>query len=174
MAEPRYDFGLATRLEADALGEPGKRTFRLLVRSGSSSALVWVEKDQLLALAVAIEQVLGQVAPAEAGRADIVPSIGVVQDFPINPTVEFKLGQLQFGHDAANEQFLLIASDVEAEEEGAEPPPTLVLRATYEAANHLSKQIAALAAAGRPRCPLCGQPMGPEPHHCPLANGHIH
>lgn len=173
MAEAQYDFGLATRLEADALGEPGKRTFRLLVRSGSSSALIWIEKEELMALAVAVEQSLDQVAPQVVMEAELAPLSGPVQDFPLNPTVEFRVGQLQLGHDAVNEQFQLIASDIEHMQQG-EDTPTLMVRVNYELAGRLCRQVAALSAAGRPRCPLCGQPMGPEPHSCPLANGHIH
>jgi len=41
------------------------------------------------------------------------------------------------------------------------------------------EQVAALAvrgaeaiAAGRPPCPLCGQPLDPQGHTCPRLNGH--
>ena len=173
MAEAEHDFGLAARIEADALGEPGKRTFRLLVRSGSSSALIWIEKEELMALAVAVEQVLEQAVPDELAKADIEPLSGPVTDFPLNPTVEFRVGQLQLGHDSVNEQFQLIATDAEELQDG-DAAPTLAVRVNYRSAIRLCRQITALASAGRPRCPLCGQPMGPEPHSCPLSNGHIH
>jgi hypothetical protein len=29
-----------------------------------------------------------------------------------------------------------------------------------------------LVRAGRPACPLCGNPMDPEGHSCPRTNGH--
>jgi uncharacterized repeat protein (TIGR03847 family) len=173
MADAQHEFGLATRLDADALGEPGKRTFRLLVRSGSSSALIWIEKQELIALAVALEQVLEQVAPEQVTEAEMAPRTTLVQDFPLNPTLEFRVGQLQLGHDGSNEQFQLMASDVEQLEQG-QSTPTLSVRMHYAMASALCQQIAALASSGRPLCPLCGQPMGPEPHSCPLSNGHIH
>ena len=173
MADAQHDFGLATRLEADALGEPGKRTFRLLARSGSSSALIWIEKAELVALAVTLEQVLEQVAPAEVVRAEMAPASGPIQDFPLNPTLEFRVGQLQLGHDAVNEQFQLFVTDAEHLEQG-QATPTLAVRMHYQMAGKLCQRIAALSAAGRPLCPLCGQPMGPGPHSCPLSNGHIH
>jgi uncharacterized repeat protein (TIGR03847 family) len=173
MADAQHDFGLATQLDADAQGEPGKRTFRLLVRSGSSAALIWIEKQELVALAVAIEQVLEQVAPAEIAGAEMAPAAPPVQDFPLNPTLEFRVGQLQLGHDTMNEQFQLIAGDIEQMEQG-QTLPALSVRMHYRMASRLCQQIAALSAAGRPLCPLCGQPMGPEPHSCPLSNGHIH
>ena len=30
----------------------------------------------------------------------------------------------------------------------------------------------ALVAAGRPPCPICGQPLDPDGHVCPRSNGH--
>ena len=32
--------------------------------------------------------------------------------------------------------------------------------------------LASVCAAGRPRCPLCGVPMGPEGHQCVRTNGY--
>lgn len=177
MADAQYDFGVASRLDADAIGEPGKRTFRLLVQSGRSSALLWIEKEQLLALAAAIEQVVEQAAPEEVARGEVAPVSAPAADFPLNPTLEFRVGSLQLGHDPANSQFLLLAGDVEQaeqQEQDEDKPPTLTVRMDYRAALRLSRQVAALDAAGRPRCPLCGQPMGPGLHHCPLSNGQVH
>ena len=36
----------------------------------------------------------------------------------------------------------------------------------------LSVRGAEAVAAGRPPCPLCGQPLDPEGHTCPRLNGH--
>ncbi|MCL5947122.1 MAG: DUF3090 domain-containing protein [Chloroflexi bacterium] len=173
MAEAQFDFGLATRLDVDALGEPGRRTFRLLIRSGTSAALLWIEKQQLVALGLALEQVLSQVAPQELQREMLSLPSGLVTDFPLNPQLEFRVGQLQLGHDPVNMQFQIIAGDSVGEEE-EDRPPRLTVRLGYAMASRLSQQIAAVAAAGRPRCPLCGEPLGDEPHQCALSNGHVH
>jgi hypothetical protein len=37
----------------------------------------------------------------------------------------------------------------------------------------LSAESAAVVAAGRPRCTMCGEPMDPEGHVCPQQNGHF-
>ena len=45
--------------------------------------------------------------------------------------------------------------------------------ATREQMLSLARQGAAVCAAGRPRCQLCGNPMDPEGHRCPALNGHL-
>jgi uncharacterized repeat protein (TIGR03847 family) len=36
----------------------------------------------------------------------------------------------------------------------------------------LARHAAAIVAAGRPICVLCGRPIDPEGHFCPKRNGH--
>ena len=44
--------------------------------------------------------------------------------------------------------------------------------ATREQMLSLARHGAAVCAAGRPRCPLCGNAIDPEGHRCPALNGH--
>ena len=44
--------------------------------------------------------------------------------------------------------------------------------ATREQMLSFARHGAAVCAAGRPRCPLCGNPIDPEGHVCPALNGH--
>jgi uncharacterized repeat protein (TIGR03847 family) len=44
--------------------------------------------------------------------------------------------------------------------------------ATREQMLSLARHGALVCAAGRPRCPLCGNPIDPEGHQCPALNGH--
>ena len=43
---------------------------------------------------------------------------------------------------------------------------------TDAAARAFARQALTVVAAGRPPCPLCGNPLDPEGHVCPRANGH--
>ena len=52
MKRPRHNMGRVDWIGAEALGLPGQRTFRLLVLSESMSAQLWLEKQQLQALAL--------------------------------------------------------------------------------------------------------------------------
>ena len=179
--EAQYVFGPATRLQAQAIGEPGHRTFRLMVESDDGrAAALWVEKEQLQALGLALEQLLAEVQGrlASAGRAVRQPP---VETFPSNPTVDFKVGRLALGQDESElesgPRYVLLVYDLEgsaAEEEELSQPATFACRATREQLRALSKNIAEVVAAGRPRCPLCGEPMDPKrtSHGCVRANGY--
>ena len=63
----RHEFGPVIRLEADALGEPGQRTFCLLAAGKEGSAALWLEKEELQALGVAIDQLLARSPTARSG-----------------------------------------------------------------------------------------------------------
>ncbi len=58
MPEFRYDFDPVDRITAGAIGEPGKRTFYLQARHGRQVLSLVVEKEQVRALAEAVEQLL--------------------------------------------------------------------------------------------------------------------
>jgi uncharacterized repeat protein (TIGR03847 family) len=60
-------------------------------------------------------------------------------------------------------------SDVEPEddEDEAEPAEALVLRIPVGTARAFAERTRQVVAAGRPTCPLCGQPMDPDGHLCP-------
>jgi uncharacterized repeat protein (TIGR03847 family) len=67
--------------------------------------------------------------------------------------------------------------DIGAGQEGGpdEPPrePSRVrLWATREQMLSLARHGASVCAKGRPRCQLCGNPIDPEGHICPMLNGH--
>jgi uncharacterized repeat protein (TIGR03847 family) len=166
-------------LQAQALGEPGHRTFRLLIESDDGrAAALWVEKEQLQALGLAVEQLMVEFQGKPSGRPPRQPP---VDTFPPNPTVDFKVGRLALGQDESEletgPRYVLLVYDIEGsgtEEEEPTQPATLAARATREQLRGLSRNIAEVVAAGRPRCPLCGEPMDSidKPHGCVRSNGH--
>jgi uncharacterized repeat protein (TIGR03847 family) len=178
--EAQYVFGPATRLQAEAIGEPGHRTFRLLVESDDGrAAALWVEKEQLQALGLAVEQLLAEFQGRLMGRPAKQPP---VESFPPNPTIDFKVGRLALGQDESEletgPRYVLLVYDIEgsgsSEEEEPTQPATFACRATRDQLRSLSKNIAEVVAAGRPRCPLCGEPMESreKPHGCVRTNGY--
>ena len=52
--------GDALAVTVEAIGEPGKRRFRLMAIVGGDTHIVWMEKQQVQALGLALEQVLVQ------------------------------------------------------------------------------------------------------------------
>lgn len=177
--DAQYVFGPASRLQAQAIGEPGHRTFRLLVEGDDGrAAALWVEKEQLQALGLAVEQLLAEFQGKVAGRPPQQPPI---ETFPPNPTVDLKVGRLALGQDESElesgPRYVLLVYDLESsvgEEEEPSQPATFAARATREQLRALGKNIADVVAAGRPRCPLCGDLMDtPDKHRgCVRTNGH--
>jgi uncharacterized repeat protein (TIGR03847 family) len=58
---------------------------------------------------------------------------------------------------------------VDEDEEG---PPLLRVRLSGTAARAFVSRAQAVVAAGRPPCPFCANPLDPEGHVCPRANGY--
>lgn len=161
-----HDLGSLDTFEAEAIGEPGQRRFRLRLMVSGESASLWIEKEQVQALATAIEQVLAQHRkPGEGGRPR-TPELG---DFPRHPTHDFRVSRLALAYDDGADALAIYATDAEAEEQDR-----ATLRASFsrQQARRFSRQAQETVGAGRPQCPLCKQPLEPGGHLCPPANGH--
>lgn len=165
--EANYNFGTVTQVSTEALGEPGKRTFRLLVESGAAFAQLWLEKEQLQQLAVYIDEI-NQEEPRQGRRRGKPrePESTYMGDYV---RLEFKVGSLSMGHDADVDSFLFLVHDREAV---GEDTPELCFWVPQELATKLSKEALEVCAAGRPRCALCGLAIDPEGHMCVRSNGH--
>ncbi len=168
MPEEMRDFGLALAIAAQALGEPGDRTFRLLIRNESSVAKLWLEKEQIQALAMAADELMAQVG-VKPSPAEQWEQANPDNDFDGPSTVDFKVAQLSIGYDEAGNFFLLLAHDVD---EDPEEPASFRCLLTRQQLSGLGKQAHEVVSAGRPRCALCGAPLEPAPHFCPPSNGH--
>jgi uncharacterized repeat protein (TIGR03847 family) len=173
MPDARYDFAAVDAIDAESIGTPGKRTFRLRILRGADSAALWVEKQQLAALGEALPRLLDQLDTPDRHADETPDSVG---HFPDDPTVEFKVGRLALGYATQEDRLVLLAHALEAgdEEEEEEPsePPTFTCRFTRAQARALSTSCAEAVAGGRPTCVLCQRPIDPEGHLCPRANGH--
>lgn len=166
------DFGPVTRIEADAVGRPGRRAFRLIVESPRGSASLWVEREQLQALAMLIEQLLSG-WPAVQIKNDPTPPARRLRGpswFTSTPDVEFRVGQLAIAYEEESSLFILLAHRVDAD---AGEEADFTCQATRAQLRALSESIPPLLAAGRPRCPTCEAPLGPGKHLCARANGHV-
>lgn len=166
MSDANAEFTNVSSLKPEALGEPGQRTFRILVDSESSSAVLWLEKEQLFQLAVAITQLSAIVPEKEPVRSEDLSAREVAPA----TFLEFKLGKLALGHDGRTGLFIIDAHDVEGEEEG---PPTVRVYSGGQQMAAFAQEALRVCAAGRPLCPLCSAPVDRDGHRCPRANGHV-
>jgi uncharacterized repeat protein (TIGR03847 family) len=167
MPEPE-PFGTLIYIGAEAIGQPGARRFRIkAMNEDGRSAALWLEKEQLVALADAIETVLkdeglerGPFAPDDMQYEPV---------FPLNCSIDFRLGQLSMGIDRSRRMIVLVGAEAVAE--GQESTGTQ-LEFDYTRGAQFRQQILGVVAAGRPPCPLCGGPLDPQGHVCPRSNGH--
>lgn len=170
MTNEQHDFDVVERLDTDAVGVPGRRRFRLVAQNATETAFLWLEKEQLQALGLAVDQLLSNQkelwSRAASEKAGAAP-----RPFDGGATIEIHVGRLGLGFDESAKRYVLIAHDVQA---AADDPPNFRCLCTRGQLSRLSESINAIVTAGRPRCPLCGSPLDDSPHFCPGSNGHSH
>ncbi len=168
MSANQHDLGEIDEIDVEAIGEPGHRTFRLLIERGPTTVSLWMEKEQLQQLAAVVIQNVASVHAATPTPEP--PTLTLASRFASTPTIDLQVGRMTIGFDAEIGRFVLTASP-------REDPPDLLVSCVLALAQAeaLGAKIATVTAAGRPRCPLCGAPIEMEGQHvCPASNGHVH
>lgn len=155
------------RLRVEALGEPGQRRFRLMAVINGETHIIWMEKQQLQALGLAIEQLLEQVPDIEAP----ISSADAALEFDQDTHNQFRVGRIELGYDVSSNMVVISTFDLQQADD--DESAALVLRLDLRQSAELSTDAAVIVAAGRPLCPMCGQPMDPGGHVCPQQNGHL-
>jgi len=167
------------RFVVGTVGMPGERTFYVQARSGNRITSVVLEKVQVASLADRLEELITDVSQ----RLHIpVPEPGPTDLDPLEvPLVEeFRVGAIAFGWDPTRDQMLfemhaqgaddeVDPTEIADEDDG---PPILRVRTSVEQAVDFITRTRLVVAAGRPPCPFCQQPLDPEGHICPRANGY--
>ncbi|RCV52421.1 DUF3090 domain-containing protein [Marinitenerispora sediminis] len=186
---PVFQYDPPERFVAGTVGQPGERTFFLQAAGGGRITSVVLEKAQVAALAERIEELLDEVRQRFGEQAGDVVTPDAVDDAPLEQPIEedFRVGTLALAWDAEAARVIIEAQQVEepgADEELAgeeievfaeEAPPTrdvLRVHLTPGAARAFADRAMRVVAAGRPNCPLCGQPLDPGGHVCPRQNGY--
>ena len=164
----RYPLGSLSRIEAETFGEPGRRTFRLVLEAGLARCHVWLEKEQLFQLGAGLKDAVDRQTESEREQG----SAPTAAAWPGDETlIEFKARMLSGRHDQDTNSFYLQALG-DAEEESSEEPSSISFWITVDQASVLADESLRICAAGRPPCFLCGLPIDPSGHICPRANGH--
>jgi uncharacterized repeat protein (TIGR03847 family) len=175
---PSRDLDPVTRLTADAIGEPGQRTFYLQAASGADQVTLLVEKEQVRRLAESLESWLPELAadrPEDPEEARVAEAGELALSEPLEP--DFRVGQLQLSYDPERDRVMVVATELaigeEEQPEELEPDPQQVrLVVTRPQLRVLARHGSQVVARGRPLCPLCGNPLDPSGHICPALNGH--
>lgn len=183
MAGQLFEFDPPDRFVAGTVGQPGERTFYLQATGSGRIVSVALEKVQVQALAEKVDELLDEVRRRQ-GEDSVVPSAATKEledvaplDAPIEE--EFRVGTLALAWDDDTSSVLIEAQSIVPENEDAPPAEgteftgdMLRVRLTPAAARAFARRAQRVVAAGRPPCPLCGNPLDPQGHVCPRQNGH--
>lgn len=185
MARRLFVFDLPDRFATGTVGEPGNRAFFLQAREGRRVVSVGLEKAQVAVLAERLGLLLtelGKHGVSEAVADAIEPDERPL-DEPLNEA--FRATTLTLGWDVDNERILIEArSQSDADDEAAsdeiadiddedeDGPDLLRVRLSAGAARTFVERAYRVIRAGRPPCPLCGNPLDATGHICPRKNGH--
>lgn len=201
MASVVHSFETPDRFVAGTVGEPGARTFFLQAREGNRITSVACEKQQLAVLTEHLERVLEEIAKRMTGGAELPPAQQHARDsepLDVPITEEFRVGTMTIAWDVAMQRIVIEmfssveteASEFDADEDtpaGLDPQASaeevsaaeteqaeevLIVRISTAEARDFIARANAVVSAGRPNCPFCLQPMEPEGHICPRANGY--
>ena len=182
MAGQLFEFVDPERFVAGTVGEPGERTFYLQATSGARVVSVALEKVQVAALAERLDELLDEVRRRQGSDSD-VPATAPAELEDVAPLgtpieEEFRVGALALAWEEESSTVLVEAQSATGEEE-QEPDDSaeftgdlLRVRLQPAVARAFAKRALRVVAAGRPPCPLCGNPLDPRGHVCPRQNGH--
>jgi uncharacterized repeat protein (TIGR03847 family) len=170
-------------LAAGAVGEPGQRAFYIQARKESAQLTVLVEKEQVAHLAAEAVAFLDRLAPEypeDASEAPRVDPQSTALAAPTDPLFRARL--IGLGFDPERKMVVIelhertIDDEDEDDNEAADPSEeeltgfVVKLVATRPQVRAMAARGVEAVAAGRPRCPLCEQPMDPAGHICPRWN----
>lgn len=163
-----HDFDAVDRFTTGARGEPGSRVFLFQAASGGTQVTIKCEKQQVAALAEYLQGVLAdlpEVTSDEPVDLDLHP--------PYDP--EWIAGTLSVAYDDVADRIVILIEEAgPPEDEDVLLSPDVVslrVRLTRPQVTALVTHAVELVEGGRPPCPVCGNPRGPE-HACPRSNGH--
>ena len=197
MTHQVHSFEPPERFVAGTVGEPGDRTFFLQARGGGRVVSVALEKVQVSLLAEKLEELLVEANKRFGVSLPEAPVLTVHDNEPLDTPVdeEFRVGTLGLAFDVDTTTVVIeaieagegdaevdLGADDDEDDDGTlddgdddEPDDDLDrlrVRLTPEATRAFIDRARRVVAAGRPPCPLCGQPLDPAGHLCPRHNGY--
>lgn len=180
MARAIHVFRSPDRFIAGTVGQPGDRTFYLQAVHANRVVSVMCEKQQVAILSDRIGSLLDEVhrrfgtpIPPESDEVgDLSPLVTPIDS-------EFRVGTMGLGWDAESEAVvieLLALTEGEFDEsvvldDTEEGPDAVRVFLSTDAAREFAARSTRVLSAGRPPCPLCGEPLDSDGHLCARSNG---
>ena len=171
----RMDLGAVDRITADAIGEPGMRTFYLQARAGDELVTVIVEKEQveLLARRCSSSRHRGRDAGSRCGRRARGRSRS--RSIPAGAPAGCRSASTTRRTSSCwRSTSTSPSATTRTSRNGGRARARVDLAVGQPRADAGARTPRARrwSARGRPRCQFCGNPMDPEGHVCPATNGH--
>lgn len=174
-----HEFVWPDRVVIGTVGVPGARTFYLQVRAGTEIVSIALEKQQSALLAEKIDEILDQLITVEGNRFSVPTGtpIELVDNDPLEAVQEqFRTGAMSLGWDPTTAHVVIEAypiTDADADDNGESPDQDgdevremLLVRMPVGTARAFAKRTREVVDAGRPICPLCGDPVDAGGHIC--------
>lgn len=187
-----HNFEEPDRFVAGTVGQPGQRTFFLQAREGARVTSVALEKQQVQILAERVDLLLDEALRRSGGDAAIpaVAPVGMADAKPLDQPIdeEFRVGTITLSWDPAEHRVVIElfpvddnvaagSEDVDDDERAAteevevEADEVLIVKLEPAYARAFVQRAQSVVSAGRPPCQFCGNPLDPDGHLCPRANG---
>lgn len=169
------------RFLAGTVGQPGEREFFVQAADGKRIVSVACEKQQVAILADRLGSLITEVGRRfGAEPADEPTPLQQAEVLQTPVEAEFRVGTMGLAWDGAGAHViveLLALTDQEVGEDVVledreDAPDALRVFLTLAEARDFAQHAQRIVAAGRPPCPLCGNPLDPEGHVCPRLNGY--
>jgi uncharacterized repeat protein (TIGR03847 family) len=122
MANRIYEFDPVTHITTGALGAPGQRVFYLQAERGLERIDLLCEKQQVQALADAIDEMVGNLSEefglARNAEVEVDATVMTLKE-PLEPL--FRVGAMGLGYDANRDRILLVVQEILQEGEQRDP-----------------------------------------------------
>ncbi len=166
------DLNPVTHITVGTVGPPGRRTFFLQGSQGNRLISLIIEKEHAYALAIGIQELLERLAQERDAEEWAEEPVDLELKEPLD--TRYRVSQLGLGYDERTDRVVIVAEAWRQQGEGNGEDEVLVVRfwATRRQMAALSEHALNVVAAGRPTCPMCGEPIDPQGHFCPRRNGH--
>ena len=163
-----FELDPVERITAGAVGEPGARVFYVQAENARGQVTLLAEKEQVGALAQALEQVLDAMPDVDEGPPPGGETLKLAE--PIEPV--WRAGSMSIEYDEVSHKVTITISEA-IPEDVEEEPATARFVASRSQVRALASHANDVVTQGRPRCQFCGEPMDAEGRHvCAAMNGH--
>ncbi|MCB0060492.1 MAG: DUF3090 domain-containing protein [Caldilineaceae bacterium] len=177
MTDYLYDLNPVVHLIADAIGEPGNRTFFIQARAQREVVSLVMEKQEVGSLAISVLQLLEELEKSYPDLPHTSRSaVALKPEHPMEPL--FRVGQLSIGYDEEEDMVWIVAKALMVNEETQEivdpnddNVPGVRFVATRDQMRAMSEHALEVISQGRPVCPLCGRSIDREGHFCARTDG---